>query len=138
MASKPPIWLTATALLFAGVTNAHSHVHYCFDGQAPRAVMHHVDGLDHTHAARAVHAHAADSAHDDHASDLGDHDDVDLDVPNNALAKTVKHELPAVVAALLWTADPAPASSAVCALVASAAPAPDPRYSRPPLRAPPR
>jgi hypothetical protein len=131
MPSKRWTWLTAAALLFAGVTNAHSHVHYCFDGRAPATAVYHVDGLDHTHAIPAPHAH-------DHDENGADHDDLDLDVPNDALAKTVKHDLPAVVPALLWTAHLAPASSTVCAPVGDPVPAPDPPHSRPPSRGPPR
>ena len=32
MVSRRWTWLAGFALLFAGFTNAHSHVHYCFDG----------------------------------------------------------------------------------------------------------
>ena len=70
-------------VLFAGLTNAHSHVHYCFDGQEPPASVHLVDGTDHDHE---MPGH----------SDGAEHDDLDLDVPNQALAKACKHDLPAI------------------------------------------
>lgn len=134
MISRSWTWLTACALLFAGVTNAHSHIHYCFDGRAPAASVFHVDGSDHAHAIPAHHTH--DPAHDqgDHGTD---HDDLDLDVPNDAIAKPVKHDAPAIVASLLWTASPAPTAGAACSAARSIAPAPDPPHSRPPSRAPP-
>jgi hypothetical protein len=135
MLSKRWTWLTAFALLFAGVTNAHSHIHYCFDGRAPSAAVFHVDGSDHAHAIPAHHAHDLVHADDDHGAD---HDDLDLDVPNDAIAKTVKHDAPAIVAALLWTAEPSPAVGAACSSTGSAAPAPDPPHTRPQSRAPPR
>ena len=61
-------------MLFAGLTNAHGHVHYCFDGQEPPAAVHLVDSTDHDHE---VPGH----------SDGDEHDDLDVDVPNQALAK---------------------------------------------------
>ena len=77
MVSKRWTWLAALAVLFAGLTNAHSHVHYCFDGQEPPASVHLVDGTDHDHE---MPGH----------SDGAEHDDLDLDVPNQALAKAVQ------------------------------------------------
>jgi hypothetical protein len=145
MASKRWTWLTAVALLFAGLTNAHSHVHYCFDGKAPLASVHHVDVHEHSHdiPLRAPHHdsvsdhddHGAVSKHDDHDSE---HDDLDLDVPNDALAKSLKHDLPAIVAAALWTASLDYESGVAVAAERDVPPAPDPRYTRPLLRAPPR
>jgi hypothetical protein len=115
------------ALLFAGLTNAHAHVHLCFDGQEAPAAVHVADHGDH------LLEHLQTEDHHD-----GEHDDIDLDVPNQALAKAVKHDLSALV----------PASSIVLldtrmsAFVTSPAPAPLPRapppFIRPPLRAPPR
>ena len=92
MVSKRWTWLAALAVLFAGLTNAHSHVHYCFDGQEPPASVHLVDGTDHDHE---LPGH----------SDGAEHDDLDLDVPNQALAKAVKYDLPAITRARLDDAD---------------------------------
>ena len=64
-------------------------MHYCFDGQEPPAAVHLVDSTDHDHEI---------PGHDDGA----EHDDLDLDVPNQALAKAVKHDLPAIDA-VAWT-----------------------------------
>ena len=85
MVSKRWTWLAGLAVLFAGLTNAHGHVHYCFDGQEPPAAVHLVDSTDHDHEL---------PGHDDGT----EHDDLDLDLPNQALAKAVKHDLPAIVA----------------------------------------
>ena len=126
MVSKHWTWLTAAALSFAGLTNAHSHVHYCFDGQEPPAAVHLVDSTDHAHEIPGHH------------SDDAEHDDLDLDVPNQALAKVCKHDLPAIVAALAWTTTfESPAGGALADTV-DIPPAPDPRYTHPQLRAPPR
>ena len=83
MVSKRWTWLAALGLLFAGLTNAHSHIHYCFDGQEPPAAVHITDSTDHHHEV---------PGHDDGY----DHDDLDLDLPNQALAKVFKHDLPAI------------------------------------------
>jgi hypothetical protein len=83
MLSKRWSWLAAVAVLVAGVTNAHSHVHYCFDGSEPPAAVHLADAIDHHHA---VPGDAGEAP-------LGDgieHDDLDLDLPNQAIAKAVK------------------------------------------------
>ena len=126
MVSKRWTWLAAVAVLFAGLTNAHSHVHYCFDGQEPPAAVHLVDSTDHAHETPGHH------------SDPAEHDDLDLDVPNQALSKACKHDLPALAAVLAWTT--AFESLPRGALTASVdiPPAPDPRYVHPQLRAPPR
>lgn len=125
MISKRWTWLAALAVLFAGLTNAHSHVHYCFDGQEPPAAVHLVDGTEHDHE---VPGH-----HDDGA----DHDDLDLDVPNQALAKAVKYDLPAIVANV-WTMSFELATGGTPPENAGIPPAPNPRYAHPQLRAPPR
>jgi hypothetical protein len=150
MVSKRWTWLTGLAVLFAGLTNAHSHVHYCFDGQRETAA-HPVDLLSHAHELPAAHGH--DSSHDDRhgasaehrgavsdtvSHDDADHDDLDLDVPNDALAKSLKYDLPAIVAAIAWKTEPQPSLGAMPVSGPEIAPAPDPRYTRPPLRAPPR
>src|SRR5262245_59947602 len=84
MVSKRWSWLAGFALLFAGITNAHSHVHYCFDGQEPPAAVHIADSAAHHHETPG------------HTDDGSDHDDFDVDVPNQALAKIVKYDLPAI------------------------------------------
>ena len=138
MASKQWTWVTAAALLFAGLTNAHAHVHYCFDGRGPAATVHYVDVHEHAHdfpAAAGHHDGHEDDSH--HGKEATDHDDLDLDVPNDALAKSLKHDLPALVATPLWTAGAAPAAGECLAASSDAPPAPDPPYSRPLLRGPP-
>ena len=125
MVSKRWTWLAAFALLFAGLTNAHSHVHYCFDGQEPPASVHLVDGTDHEHE---LPGH----------SDGAEHDDLDLDVPNQALAKACKHDLPAIAAVLVATTPFELLPGGALADGADIPPAPNPRYSLPQLRAPPR
>ena len=124
MVSKRWTWLAAFALLFAGLTNAHSHVHYCFDGQEPPASVHLVDGTDHEHELPGQ-------------SDGEEHDDLDLDVPNQALAKAVKYDLPAITPQVFTVAfEPSPPGALGDAV--DSPPAPDPRYAHPQLRAPPR
>jgi hypothetical protein len=125
MVSKRWTWLPALGLLFAGLTNAHSHVHYCFDGQEPPAAVHLTDNTDHHHEL---------PSHDDGATE---HDDLDLDVPNQALSKVVKHDLPAIDA-LVWTMPVESLPSGALAASVDTPPHPNPRYALPRLRAPPR
>ena len=136
MASTRCTWITGFAVLFAGVTNAHAHVHYCFDGQEPPAAVHLLDGHDHAHerAHPASHHHADPGNHADEA----DHDDLDVDLPSKALAKVVKHDQLALAPLVGWSTvvDARPAATLECSFDAPAAP--HPLYSRPPLRAPPR
>jgi len=121
MVSKRWTWLTALAVLFAGLTHARSHVHYCFDGQEPAAAVHLVD-----------------SGHEAPCHDGNDCDFVDVDVPSEAFAATCAHDLPAIVPLLAWGVDfGAPIGTALVTAEA-VPPAPDPDYSRPPSRAPPR
>jgi hypothetical protein len=122
--SKRWTWLAGLAVLFAGLTNAHSHVHYCFDGQEPPAAVHLVDSTDHAHEL-PLHSEGAD------------HDDLDLDVPNQALAKAVKHDLPAI-AAHVWTLSFEMSTGNARVDAVDIPPAPNPRYAHPQLRAPPR
>ena len=135
MSSTRWTWVTGLAVLFAGLSNAHAHVHYCFDGQEPPATVHLSDGIDHEHE------HPGQASHHDtatHAEHDGDHDDLDLDLPNQALAKAVKHDL--FIASPLpgWSTviDSRPAEALVRSDDAPAAAAP--LYARPPLRGPPR
>ena len=122
MVSKRWSWLAGLAVLFAGLTNAHSHVHYCFDGQEPAAAVHIADSAAHVHEL---------PGHDDGA----EHDDLDVDVANPALAKG-KYDLPALVA-LAWTAPVEALPGRAFAVGIDIPPAPDPRYVRPPRRGPP-
>jgi hypothetical protein len=124
MLSKRWTWLAALAVLFAGLTNAHSHVHYCFDGQEPPAAVHLSDGTDHDHE---LPGHAGDA----------EHDDLDVDLSNQALAKAVKYDLP-VITGQVWTTVFEPSPSGALADTVDVPPAPDPRYAHPQLRAPPR
>ena len=124
MVSKRWTWPSALAVLFAGLTNAHSHVHYCFDGQEPPAAVHLVDGTDHEHE---LPGH----------SDGAEHDDLDLDVPNQALSKAVKHDLPAIDV-VAWTMPIESLPRGALAASVDVPPTPNPRYTLPQLRAPPR
>ena len=83
-----PAVLAISAVLFAGLTNAHAHVHLCLDGQEPPASVHVVDNSNHLH---------------EHFGGTHGHDDFDLDVPNEALAKTLKYDSPAIVSTTFWT-----------------------------------
>jgi hypothetical protein len=126
MVSKRWTWLAGLAVLFAGLTNAHSHVHYCFDGQEPPASVHLVDSTDHAHEV---------PGHDD---DGAEHDDLDLDVPDEAIAKACKHDLPAIAAVVVETTSFELLVQRVGADSDDIPPAPNPRYALPQLRAPPR
>jgi hypothetical protein len=125
MVSKRWTWFAALAVLFAGLTNAHSHIHYCFDGQEPPASVHLVDSTDHDHEVPGLH------------TDDAEHDDLDLDVPNQALAKAVKHDLPAITPQVFTMAFVASPRGALAESV-DTPPTPNPRYAHPQLRAPPR
>lgn len=109
-------------MLFAGLTNAHSHVHYCFDGQEPPAAVHLTDSAAHEHEL---------PGNDDGA----EHEDFDVDVPNPALAKH-KYDLPAIVA-FAWTAPIEARPGGALAVGIDVPTAPDPRYVLPPRRGPP-
>jgi hypothetical protein len=125
MVSRRWSWFAGFALLFAGITNAHSHVHYCFDGQEPPAAVHISDGADHHHETLGHH------------DDGTKHDDLDVDVQTQALAKVVKYDLPAIPV-LTWsmTFDAMPGDTLEARI--DTPPHPNPRYTLPQLRAPPR
>ena len=125
MVSKRWTWLAGFALLFAGLTNAHSHVHYCFDGSEPPAAVHLADS--------SAHHHEAPGPSDDGI----EHDDLDVDVPNQALAKAVKYDLPAIPV-LAWTMPLEALPGSTLADRVDTPPHPNPRYALPQLRAPPR
>jgi hypothetical protein len=133
MSSKRwPSMLAALAVLFSGLTNAHAHVHLCFDGQDAPASVHLADGNHHSH--HSQHSHGS-HGHSGHAQD---HDDLDVDVPSPALAKTVKYDdLAAIVTFTAWAASfGAPKCVAPTSDSGITAP-PHPPFSRPPLRGPP-
>lgn len=118
-----PSVLAALAVLLTGVTNAHAHVHLCFDGQEPPASVHGADG-GHTH-----HEFESEGDHE--------HDDLDVDLRDHALAKSFKPDLPAIAAPALRIL-PVSQRSAITAIAADGAGPPAARpFSRPYLRAPP-
>jgi hypothetical protein len=125
MVSKRWTWLTGTAWLFAALTNAHGHIHYCFDGREPPAAVHLVDGTDHDHE---IPGHDA----------TGDHEDLDLDLPNQALAKAYNHDLPALAPQNVRMDVPEASATEAPVVFSAAPPTPDPHHYRPPLRGPPR
>ena len=139
MGTKRWAWLTAFSLLFAGLTNAHAHVHYCFDGQEPPASVHFVDALDHHHALGHLDEHELEDrlSEHDHGTD-GDHDDLDLDLPNQALAKSLKHDLAAIAPPVHLTPAADTSRSYSAARYVASPPRPPPLYSRPLQRGPPR
>ena len=125
MVSKRWSWLAGSALLFAGITNAHSHVHYCFDGQDPPAAVHLLESADHHHETLGHH------------DDGTKHDDLDVDVQSQALAKVVKYDLP-VIPVLTWSTTFEAVPGATLEARVDTPPHPNPRYALPQLRAPPR
>jgi len=146
----------AAALLYAGLTNAHAHVHLCLDGSEPPATLHWTTGDALTpahddHSFPHHHHHGAQGAADTHASshddasDHGDasshddasgHDDIDLEVSASAIAKTVKHDtLAAAPPGLLLALTPPRAAHVPAA--ADRTPCAPPARTRPQPRAPP-
>jgi hypothetical protein len=115
------IKLAALAVLFASVTNAHAHVHLCFDGQEPPATIH--------------GSHDSGVAH--HGDEQGNHDDLDIDLRDEGVAKSFKPDLPAVTAAYFFVL-PATAYVDEPPIPEPGSPrGPDPPHTRPLLRAPP-
>jgi hypothetical protein len=132
MVSKRWTWSTVVALIFAGLTNAHAHVHYCFDGQEPPATVHLVDATDHDHD----HDHERPGQHAE-GQTSADHDDLDLDVPNQALAKSFKCDSPAIAPSFYWALPSIAPRALALALYDGPPPAPERHYRRPPSRGPP-
>jgi hypothetical protein len=125
MISRRWVWVAAVAVLLAGITNAHAHVHLCFDGQEPPTAVHLYDFND----------------DGDHLQDHGvapHHEDVDVNLQSQALAKTVKYDLTAIEAVVAWTFVFERQAPSVLPARADTPPRPAPLYSHPPLRAPPR
>lgn len=129
----------AAALLFAGLTNAHAHVHLCFDGSEPPATLHWMTG----EALPQAHGHSHDFPHDHGVPDAAagsldppGHDDLDLEVASSAIAKTVKHDAHAAAppGVLLTLAPPRVEHRPAPSELAPGAP---PARTRPQPRAPP-
>jgi hypothetical protein len=121
MVSKRWAWVAAVAVLLAGINNAQAHVHLCFDGQEAPAAVHLFDDEAHLDDGLAPH-----------------HKDVDVKLQDQALAKTVKHDLAAIEAIVVWTSTFERQPSSILRASANTPPRPAPLYSHPPLRAPPR
>jgi hypothetical protein len=108
------------AFLMARLTGAHLHL--CFDGSEPPAQLHVSDDAEIHH----------------HADDPQSHDDLDVDVLDDVLAKVAKHDSTAValvvwcLTLLLVAVVLQPARSAIWP-----PPLRPPRFLRPLLRAPP-
>jgi hypothetical protein len=116
-------WVTGFAVLFAGISNAHAHVHLCFDGQEAPAAVHLVDDTGH------LSEHVPGSQHDD----------VDVDLQSQAaLSKSAKHDLPAIDAIVVWTLALDQCAPTFDAPASDADPRSAPLYLHPPLRGPPR
>lgn len=120
-----PIVLAALGVLFAGLTSAHAHVHLCFDGQEPPASVHGAFG---DHARHAHHAFQPDQ----------DHDDLDIDLQDQALTKSFKPDLPAVAPSALCVLPLAERAQVTAIAGPRNSPRAPPRFSLPRLRAPPR
>lgn len=120
----PAILLLCLALLAVRGVGQGIHLHLCFDGSEPAAALHISDA-------------------EPHHQELGNgplHDDIDLSLVDDALGKIVKAHLDlpvllAVCALLLLlprTRAVIPRPAAILRFVA------EPRFTRPPSRAPPR
>jgi hypothetical protein len=109
-------------VLFAGISNAHAHLHLCFDGQEPPAAVHLADGDAHEHR---------------HETD-GTHDDVDVDIAGQVIAKSFKHDLAILPPVMLVGIGAVPTRSYAPPSRTAPRPPPPPLYYRPPLRGPPR
>jgi hypothetical protein len=116
-----PAVYAALALFLTGVTNAHAHVHLCFDGQEPPA---------------SIHGAHDGNVHHEHEQD--DHDDLDIDLEDQAVAKAFKLELPAITAAATHVLALTTPRAIVSVADSDDRPSTDPPFSRPYLRAPPR
>jgi hypothetical protein len=111
----------ALAVLFASITNAHAHVHLCFDGKEPPAAVH----MDH------------DGGHAHHGDEQGSHDDVDVDLRDDGVAKSFKPDVPVGAPAVFFVL-PAVVDVHAPPIAEHRTPGgPDPPHIRPPLRAPP-
>jgi hypothetical protein len=128
------------AVVFAGFSNAH--LHYCFDGQEPPVSVHLTDGIDrtHTHHERTSHGAAHDLAdHDTGHHDPEHHDDLDVDLKlaNQALAKALKFDQPAIAALDGWSIPIEPFADGALIDIFEAPPVPEPFHILPRPRGPP-
>lgn len=128
----------AAALLFAGLTNAHAHVHLCFDGNEAPATLHWAtsDALPQAHGDDHDFPHEHHGATDAHGSLDAGHDDVDVEVSASAIAKTVKHDTPGAMPPGVLLTLPPPRAATVPA-AAEIAPRAPPERTHPQPRAPP-
>jgi hypothetical protein len=124
MPSKRWAFVAALGVLLAGITNAHAHIHLCFDGHEPPAALHLAGDTDH------------DKSHERDDPDCSG--DVDVDLQNQAVAKTVKHDLLGIDTPVSWTLALDGVVAAPLAALAESPRHPPPLFTRPPLRAPPR
>jgi hypothetical protein len=139
MTSKRWAWIAATAVLFAGITNAHAHLHLCFDGQDAPAAVHLVDSD--AHPLQAHHDHDDDADHHERglAHDVdGDHDDIDVDINSQALSKASKHDHAAIDAPFVGRLVIGARDSSAQPRSTAPSELPAPPYLHPPLRGPPR
>jgi len=124
-----PLNLAALAVFFASVTNAHAHMHLCFDGQQPPVTI---------HGAQADVHYGDEHLGNQHESDQQNcHGDLDLDLDTDGLAKSFKPDLPAIAPHNACAL--AISTLVVVAPITSAGDATgtDPPHTRPPPRAPP-
>jgi hypothetical protein len=132
MFSRGWTWVACLAVLFAGLGNAH--LHYCFDGQEPPVSVHLTDGIDPGHDHHDHTGHAPDHEPDqEHHDDL----DVDLDLGNNALAKTFKFDQPDFASPSGWSVIVAAPRASVLRDWIELPRTPEPSFARPQARGPP-
>jgi hypothetical protein len=121
--------IAAWAVAFAGLTNAHAHLHLCFDGSEPPTAVHLVDANNH------LDDHF--NHFDDHELPSGDHDDLTVDVADRALAKTLKPDIAAIDAGFACVSMTDASIVEALPRAAEIEPHPPPTFLRPLLRAPP-
>jgi hypothetical protein len=118
--NRAPLTIASLAMLFTSITNAHAHVHLCFDGQEPPA---------------AVHTGHNGQAH--HGDEQGNHDDIDVDLRGDGVAKSFKPDLPAVTPTIFFVLPAGVDAAEPPTLEPGTRRGPDPPHTRPLLRAPP-
>lgn len=126
--SRWPAVLTTLTVLFAGLSDVHAHAHLCFDGQQAPISLHGHEHGGHEHGGHGQHG----------CEQVGEHDDVDVDVESQAVLKSLDHDLAALPASPIgWLAPAGRALTAptVCRGIEARGPPP---HALPPPRAPPR
>jgi hypothetical protein len=123
---RAPLAFAALAVFFSSVTNAHAHIHLCDDGEQPPVTIHGAQDTD--------HAHFGDLQHDDEPSC---HDDVDVDLRGDGVAKSFKPDLPAVTSTIFFVLPAVVDTTEPPTLEPGTRRGPDPPHTRPPLRGPP-